>query len=176
MKTPTKTVAGLLVAAGLAALFAPSGFGQVGGPGLTRGGTGITFNHNPKTGELNGIVLHPGTKLSKEDEEKLDNVLKKYDKRLYRIETYENGKLVKTRGTMVREEKNDKGLLEVYIDQTARAELNKATFAGISWDTYSIRNAYIDMALPLQNLAKGKEMGDELIKELKPVLDKYTKK
>jgi radical SAM superfamily enzyme YgiQ (UPF0313 family) len=176
MKTPTKAVAGLLVAAGLAALFAPSGFGQVGRGGPDRGGAGITFNHNPKTGEFNGIVLHPGTKLSKEDEEKLDAILKKYDKRLYRIETYENGKVVKTRGTMVNEEKNDKGLLDVYIDKSARAEINKSTLAGISWDTLSIRNAYVDMGLPLQNLAKGKDMGDELIKELKPVLDKYTKK
>ena len=46
-----------------------------------------------------GIVL-PGTEVSKEDQAALSRILSQYDKSLYRISTYENGKLTKTQGTM----------------------------------------------------------------------------
>lgn len=45
------------------------------------------------------IVL-PGSAMSKEDEKTMNNILKQYDKSLYRIDVYEKGQAKKTRGTL----------------------------------------------------------------------------
>src|SRR6202040_4384346 len=68
------------------------------------------------------IVVHPGTKLSKADAVALNDVLKHYDKSLYKIEIYKNGKVTKTMGTL-----ND-----MYIDQKTVADFNEAKKAGQS--------------------------------------------
>jgi hypothetical protein len=68
------------------------------------------------------VVVHPGTKLSKADATQLDAVLKQYDKSLYKIEIYKNGKVTKTLGKM-----ND-----MYIDQKAVADLTEAKSKGQS--------------------------------------------
>jgi hypothetical protein len=68
------------------------------------------------------IVVHPGTKLSKPDAQALNDVLKKYDKSLYKIEIYKNGKVTKTLGKL-----ND-----MYIDQKAVADLTEAKSKGQS--------------------------------------------
>ena len=44
------------------------------------------------------IAIHPVIKLTPLEEQKLDGVLRNYDKNLYRITTWENGKVVKVRG------------------------------------------------------------------------------
>ena len=68
------------------------------------------------------IVVHPGTKLSKADAKALNDVLKQYDKSLYKIKIYKNGKVTKTMGTL-----ND-----MYIDQKTVADFNEAKKAGQS--------------------------------------------
>jgi len=68
------------------------------------------------------IVVHPGTKLSRADAQALNDVLKKYDKSLYKIQIYKNGKVTKTLGTL-----ND-----MYIDQRAVADLAQAKTSGQS--------------------------------------------
>lgn len=68
------------------------------------------------------IVVHPGTKLSKADVQALNKVLKQYDKSLYKIKIYKNGKVTRTVGTL-----ND-----MYIDQRAVADLAQATTSGQS--------------------------------------------
>jgi hypothetical protein len=68
------------------------------------------------------IVVHPGTKLSRADAQALNDVLKKYDKALYKIQIYKNGKVTKTLGTL-----ND-----MYIDQKAVADLAQAKTSGQS--------------------------------------------
>lgn len=45
-----------------------------------------------------GIIIHPTIKLSAMDEQAMNNVLKKYKKSLYRIETLNKGKMVRTEG------------------------------------------------------------------------------
>jgi hypothetical protein len=44
------------------------------------------------------IIIHPTVKLLPDEEKQLDDVLRKYDKKLYRIVTWKNGKVVKVRG------------------------------------------------------------------------------
>jgi hypothetical protein len=68
------------------------------------------------------VVVHPGTKLSKADATELNAVLKQYDKSLYKIEIYKNGKVTKTLGKL-----ND-----MYIDQKAVADLTEAKSKGQS--------------------------------------------
>ena len=68
------------------------------------------------------VVVHPGTKLSKADATQLNAVLKQYDKSLYKIEIYKNGKVTKTLGKL-----ND-----MYIDQKAVADLTEAKSKGQS--------------------------------------------
>lgn len=53
------------------------------------------------TMEEKGIILHPGTKLSQADAKALNDVLKKYDKSLYRIDVYnKNGQKKKSLGQL----------------------------------------------------------------------------
>jgi hypothetical protein len=44
------------------------------------------------------LVIHPYIKLLPAEEKKLDDVLRNHDKKLYRIATWKNGKVVKVRG------------------------------------------------------------------------------
>jgi hypothetical protein len=68
------------------------------------------------------ILVHPGTKLSKADAKALNNVLKTHNKSLYKIETYKDGKVTRTQGT----------LSDMYLDQTTVAELAQAKSSGQS--------------------------------------------
>jgi hypothetical protein len=68
------------------------------------------------------ILVHPGTKLSKADAKALNDVLKKYNKSLSKIETYKDGKVTRTQGT----------LSDMYLDQTTVAELAQAKSSGQS--------------------------------------------
>lgn len=49
--------------------------------------------------KADGIVI-PGTQISKADQDAMNRILNKYDKALYRIDTYENGKRTKTQGKL----------------------------------------------------------------------------
>ena len=44
------------------------------------------------------FIIHPGTKLRETDEQAIYDVLKKYDKKLYRIEKREHGRVTKSIG------------------------------------------------------------------------------
>ncbi len=68
------------------------------------------------------IVVHPGTKLSKADAKALDDVLKKFDKSLYKIQVYKDGQVTQTMGT----------LSDMQIDQKASADLADAKSKGQS--------------------------------------------
>jgi len=49
--------------------------------------------------EKSGIIL-PGTEISREDQKAMNKILKEYDKSLYRINTYEKGQLKRIQGTL----------------------------------------------------------------------------
>jgi hypothetical protein len=63
--------------------------------------------------EEKGIILHPGTKISQTDSKALNAILKKYDKSLYRIDTYRKGQKKKSLGQ----------LSDVCLDRTVVAEV-----------------------------------------------------
>jgi hypothetical protein len=74
------------------------------------------------------ILLHPGTTLSKPDRKKLNEILSKFDKSLYKIEHYKDGKVTRTLGQ----------LSDALIDKTIAAEATEAKAGGNSHATLQI--------------------------------------
>ncbi|PYK57525.1 MAG: hypothetical protein DME43_14950 [Verrucomicrobia bacterium] len=66
--------------------------------------------------QQSGILIRPGTQLSEGDQTAMNEILKSYDKSLYKIQTYENGQLKKTQGK----------LSDMYIDKATASEAAKA--------------------------------------------------
>ncbi len=101
-------------------------------------------------------IMHPGTKLSKDDEKALNDVLKKYDKKLYLVEKFQEGKLKKSVG-------------ELKIDTQLESEVAKAKMMGITDSTVN----FVPGGSRYGSLRK--EDVKKLVQELKPILEKYSK-
>lgn len=136
-----------------------------------------------------GILIRPGTQLSEGDQKAMNDILKNYDKSLYKIQTYENGQLKRTQGK----------LSNMYIDKATASEAAKAmTEKGSS--QYVIQIGFLDKThqspTPPQMNAltdkthqsptppapspsdkthqtHGKE-AEDLVKRLTPILEKYS--
>jgi hypothetical protein len=104
------------------------------------------------------IEIHPGTMISHSDQKALNEVLKKYDTSLYKIETLKNGKVT------------SQGKLEdKYIDTRLAAEVKQAKVAGMSVN--------MQQAVDHRTDAPAEEADAKaLIEALKPILQKYSKK
>lgn len=148
MKRLCETVGLLALVAGGVSILTTSSLAQ------EKGGK-VTF-------EKKGIVLHAGAKLSKSDEKALNDVLKSYDKSLYRIETYKKGKLVNRKGE----------LKDVDVDKKTASEVTNAKAAGVTFDTVVFVEGPNTQMLAMREKPRSKE----LIEQLKPILEKYTKK
>ena len=150
MKPLCKTVKRFMLTVGLGALLTPAVLAEE--------------NSGKVTFEPYGIVMHPFTNLSKNDEAKLNKILSNYDERLYRLETYEKGKLVRTQG-----KRKNKELGDVFVDAQTQTEIQQAKTSGksdstvvfSSGDKRSHKNHY--------------EKEGAFIEELKPLLKKYKK-
>src|SRR5262245_24058610 len=46
------------------------------------------------------VLIYPATQISSHDQKALDAILKEFNKSLYRIETYDRGRLVNTQGSL----------------------------------------------------------------------------
>src|SRR5438128_6160005 len=103
MRSPSETVRFFMLASGIALVLPVASFAQ------EKGGK-VTI-------EENGIILHPGTQLSKTDAQALNEVLKKYDKSLYKIDIYKNGQKKKSLGQ----------LSDVCLDRAVVAEAAQTT-------------------------------------------------
>jgi hypothetical protein len=118
------------------------------------------FGEDKATGgvtiEKNRIIIHAGTKISKADEKKLNDVLKKYDKKLYQVAKFQNGKLTKSVG-------------ELKIDDQVISELCEGHTPGST--DYTIKTV---TGANTQNLPPWGQP-QKLIEELKPILEKYRK-
>jgi hypothetical protein len=106
-----------------------------------------------------GIVL-PGTEVSKEDQAALSRILDRYDKSLYRISTYENGKLTKTQGTM------SDVITDKKLASQMAANIKKPGFSSLAGTVHN------PLAAVNPNISKHRKMLDRI----KPVLEKYQAK
>jgi len=132
----------------------------------------ITPTHAPGVSiQETFIEIYPGTKISSEDQKALDAVLKKFDKSLYKIRTYDRGKLVKTQGS----------LTDLEIDQTLLAEVTKASLKGVSNLADQIGNpmrvAYAPAGVGHVGtpppLSQGNQGSKRLVRLVTPILAKY---
>jgi hypothetical protein len=147
MKILCNTIQLLVLGIGMAAVLATPGFAQGKDGGVTM--------------QDNGIVIHPGTKLSKGDEKALNDVLSKYDMKLYRSETYKNGKLTKAVG-------------ELKLDKETASQLANAKAAGRT------DSAVVFVVGPGTRVVAPTGKSEDknakaLIEQLKPILQKYNK-
>jgi hypothetical protein len=124
-------------------------------------------------------IVIPGTEISKADHDAMNRILRRYDKTLYRIQTYENGQLKKTQGT----------LSDVFIDKTLASEIamnvKKKGFAQdamqIGFCSTPLKDpncptikgtpAIASTPLKTDNVSKSQELVDRL----KPILEKYSR-
>ena len=128
-------------------------------------------------------VIHPQAQITKSDWEKINRILRKYDRALYKvqtykhyslykIQTYKNGELISTAGTM------DEKMVHASVSQTIN-EAQQAKFTGCA--IQAGRDVFPE-AEPSPSpggrasttrqtvMAKNSEM----ITELKPILEKYN--
>lgn len=128
----------------------------------------ITQKHGPGVSIHETFVeIYPGTQISSADQKALDAVLKQFSKSLYKIRTYDRGKLVKTQGS----------LEDALIDQTLVADANIASQKGVSVSTLRIgRFAQWreQSPTPLSGSATELEISKRLVSRVTPILQKYS--
>lgn len=114
------------------------------------------------------IEIRPGTKISESDQKALDEVLKKYDKSLYKIEALKDGKVTgQAQGKL-----EDK-----HIDVTLAAEVKQAKAAGASVQMEQVVDHPTGAQMPTPGkIAIQEAKSKELIQALKPILEKYSRK
>lgn len=115
------------------------------------------------------VEIYPGTKISSADQKALDAVLKQFSKSLYKIGTYDRGKLVKTQGS----------LEEARIDETLVAGAIIASQKGVSVSTLQIcRFAQWKQQGPPISPVSGSptelEVYKRLVSRVTPILQKYS--
>ena len=111
------------------------------------------------------VEIYPGTKISSADQKALDAVLKQFSTSIYKIRTYDRGKLVKTQGS----------LEEAQIDQTLVAGAIIASQKGISVSALQIcRYAQWKMQSPIRPGPTELEVSQRLVSRVTPILQKYS--
>ncbi len=148
-------------------------------------------------------ILIPPTAISKADQEALNNIFRQYDRSLYRIAVYENGKLTKQLGTMP----------EMQLADVTKDYARSATATGLtSWTFQFIARTHVTHYGPTRTrvshlgqpshvtraeatpsgqpthvttgepthvthhkFASMDEEADALVKEVTPILEKYSK-
>ena len=141
----------------------------------------ITPKHGPGVSiQEASVEIYPGTKISIHDQKALDAVLKHFNQSLYKIKTYDRGKLVKTSGT----------LQDARIDQTLVADATNASQKGVSYRTLQIGTTYqIDIGKPNRTnsyiwpmrstpypapTSPEVELSKRLVSRVTPILQKYS--
>src|SRR5262249_27323028 len=77
---------------------------------------------NKVTIENDRVLIHPGATISDADRDAMNAILKHYTKSLYKIRTYQNGKIVSTKGK----------LADLQIDKALASEVALAADRGFS--------------------------------------------
>jgi hypothetical protein len=113
-----------------------------------------------------GVVIHPTVELSAADELAIDNVLQEHDKSLYKIETVENGQIIKVQGE----------LKDAHMTAALKAEMTAGTRRKHGKSIQAICEAPCHQTqLPpiWSNTEANSAERQQLIKELTPILKNY---
>jgi len=114
------------------------------------------------------IVIHPSIKLSEADAKKMDAILAKHRKDLYKIDTVQNGKLVKTQGEL-----KDAKMGEALKAEVAAAESKSGQMALAGGKSVSHVRVFCPFPPCGYVMARRATEGKQLVEELKSVLQKY---
>jgi hypothetical protein len=131
----------------------------------------ITQKHGPGVSIHETYVeIYPGTKISSADQKALDAVLKNFNKSLYKITTYDRGKLVKTQGS----------LEDARIDQTLVADAINASQKGVSVSTLQIAHGpapWKEQSPSPESVSDRTklELFKRLVNRVTPILQKYSR-
>jgi hypothetical protein len=132
-------------------------------------------------------VLIPGTTISQQDQDAVTRIFKKYDSSLYRIAVYENGSLKRHIGKMS----------EMQIGEVAREYSNNARASGLTNWTMQIgltthvmtsvtagspthvttagSPTHVTTHGSSTHITKIPQESDALVKEVTPILEKYSR-
>ena len=121
-------------------------------------------------------ILIPGTKISEKDQREMNAILAKYDKKLYKVKEYANGKLKQSEGA----------LKDAAIDKAtaarAAAHAKDPHFTGSTLQAGFTTNQDIADVVTIQNTGNSAGSSNnarrhqDLVKRLEPILRKYAKK
>ena len=112
-----------------------------------------------------GAFVLTGTELSKADEDAMNKILNRYDKSLYRVDTYENAKRMKTLGTST-------AVVSKKLASEIAANTKKSGFSVHAVQICNTTNP--TTGINASNNADPKRR--ELVERLKPILEKYRRK
>jgi hypothetical protein len=117
--------------------------------------------------EKTSVQIHPGTKISSDDQKALDAVLKHFDKSLYKIETYDRGKVVRKQGNLLD------------VDGSLVAEVKKALVDGGSFWAVQIGRADLTASTHQNNHVSNPakidlQESERLRTRVAPILQKYS--
>jgi hypothetical protein len=145
----------------------------------------------------NNSIIIPGTKMSRADQEAMNKILRKYDKALYKIETYENGELKGTKGTLtdvvtdkqlaseIAENVKKKGFAQYAVQvigqpgasshPTSVPTPSPPVGPSVSPTGGTGSNPQLVTPPPIRG-ARAEKESEELLQRLKPILEKYSQK
>jgi hypothetical protein len=124
---------------------------------------GMGRNHHGKVEITKDyIVLHKAVSLDPKDEKALNDVLSNYDKKLYLIDTVENGKITKTRGQL------GESVLTAEVKEERRTVPTGFTHRQHQTICPAPCNPQFRPPTPAEKAER-----EKLIAQLKPILERY---
>jgi hypothetical protein len=143
-----------------------------------KNGDRTTDAHGPATITKNGIVL-TGAKISQADAQALNAILRKYDKSLYRIRIYKEGKLENTQGRLSEDIIGRGSVREIATNAQTNLLSGWTDQIGVNDPVASILGRANRPTIPLPPPPRplNREMllsqSTELVRQLEPVIEKY---
>jgi hypothetical protein len=137
-------------------------------------------------------IVIPGTQISKSDQEAMNRILNKYDKSLYRLDTYENGKRTRSQGKLT-DVVTDKKLASEIAANTKKAGFTQNAVqiirSGVTTGTTN-PNSSSSGANPKPGIVTGTTSPQtatnsdsaagaksaQMLERLRPILQKYQRK
>ena len=114
------------------------------------------------------LRIHPSIQLSAEDEKAMANILEKYDKRLYKIETVKAGKVIKTQGKLPDTDPENGNAI---VSAEFRAELAAAHSSKGKDDVD--KQVVCPQPCVIDKVPASPQEKKELVRKLAPILKKY---
>jgi hypothetical protein len=122
------------------------------------------------------VAILPEANISAKDCADIRSVLKRFDKHLYRIQSFKNGKLVGSVG-MLDGECMREGLVAEVAKQAKETRFTGCALqAGVKGTSSTNKGTSSTKGMPSSTCRNLIDKGTDLVASLKPILDRYNKK